>query len=77
LHPALFAIVYYVVDKPMEYFQFFPQFRAMILAVLPNLVQAYIAAAGDFYTWQLSERIYGIGSNTSLVTVSSNVTISN
>lgn len=64
LHPALFAVIYYVVNKPMEYVGFFPQFRAMILSILPNLVQAYLAATADYYTWQLSERIYGTGSST-------------
>ncbi|TVY41443.1 GPI mannosyltransferase, partial [Lachnellula subtilissima] len=40
-------------------------FRATVLAVLPNIVQAYFAAVGDYYTWQLSEKIYGRGSNAS------------
>ncbi|KAG4436254.1 hypothetical protein IFR05_008273 [Cadophora sp. M221] len=65
LHPALFAIVYFVADKAMTFVSLFPQFRAMILAVLPNLVQAYFAAVGDYYTWQLAERIYGTGSKVS------------
>ena len=53
----------------MEFLEFFPQFRAMILAVLPNLVQAYFAAVGDYYTWQLAERIYGTGNKTSRAVV--------
>ncbi|TVY86221.1 GPI mannosyltransferase, partial [Lachnellula willkommii] len=65
LHPALFAAVYYSADKLMEFVSCFPQFRATILAVLPNVVQAYFAAVGDYYTWQLSEKIYGRGSNAS------------
>lgn len=65
LHPALFAIVYFAADKAMTFMSFFPQFRAMILAVLPNLVQAYFAAVGDYYTWQLAERIYGTGTKVS------------
>jgi phosphatidylinositol glycan class B len=70
LHPALFAVIYFLVDKPMEFLKFFPQFRAMILSVLPNVVQGVIAAFGDYYTWQLAQKIYGIGSNAALVTVS-------
>jgi phosphatidylinositol glycan class B len=66
----LFAIIYYVADKTMASLGCYPQFRAMILAVLPNLVQAYFAALGDFYTWQLSEKIYGEGSNDAWTTVS-------
>ncbi|CZT02488.1 hypothetical protein WAI453_002060 [Rhynchosporium graminicola] len=65
LHPAIFAIVYFVADKVMTFLSFFPQFRAMILAVLPNLVQAYFAAVGDYYTWQLAEKIHGTGTKVS------------
>jgi phosphatidylinositol glycan class B len=67
---VLFAFFYYVADKPMEYLGFFPQFRAMILAVLPNIVQSVIAALGDFYTWKLAQKMYGVGSNAALATVS-------
>ena len=70
LHPALFAAVYFIVDKPMEYLGFFPQFRALILSVLPNAVQAIFAGLSDYYTWQLAEKIYGVGSNTAWVAVS-------
>jgi phosphatidylinositol glycan class B len=66
----LFAAAYYVADKPMEFLGFFPQFRAMILGVLPNIVQAVIASYGDYYTWQMAQKIYGMGSNATLVTVS-------
>ncbi|KAF8862927.1 hypothetical protein BDZ45DRAFT_584772 [Acephala macrosclerotiorum] len=69
LHPALFAVVYYGADKAMQFLSAFPQFRGMILALLPNLVQAYFAALSDYYTWQLSERIYGTGSNASWVAI--------
>ncbi|CZR58100.1 related to dolichyl-phosphate-mannose-glycolipid alpha-mannosyltransferase [Phialocephala subalpina] len=69
LHPALFAIVYYGADNAMQLLSAFPQFRGMILALLPNLVQAYFAALSDYYTWQLSERIYGTGSNASWVAI--------
>lgn len=70
LHPALFAVVYYGADKAMQFLSAFPQFRGMILALLPNLVQAYFAALSDYYTWQVSERIYGTGSNESWLAVS-------
>lgn len=53
----------------MEFLQFFPQFRAMLLSVLPNVVQGIVAGIGDYYTWQLSERIYGTGSNTAWAAV--------
>lgn len=53
----------------MQLFSFFPQFQAMIIVLLPNLVQAYFSATADYYTWQLSERIYGTGGNESWVVV--------
>ena len=71
LHPAIFASVYFVVDKFLEFVSCFPQFRAMIMSVLPNLVQGFFAAVGDYYTWQLAEKIYGTGSITAQTVVSS------
>lgn len=53
----------------MEVLGFFPQFRAMILGILPNIVQSIIAAFGDYYTWQLAQSIYGRGNNATLATV--------
>lgn len=53
----------------MEFLEFFPQFRAMILAVLPNLVQSIFAGVGDYYTWQLAQKLYGVGSTTAWTTV--------
>jgi phosphatidylinositol glycan class B len=70
LHPAIFAALYYVVDKPMETLGFYPQFRAMILFTAPNVLQAVFAALGDYYTWQLTEKIYGTGSNYGTAAVS-------
>lgn len=58
----MFAAAYWVANKAMELVGCFPQFRAVVLAVLPNLIQAYFAAIGDYYTWQLSEKVYGRGS---------------
>jgi phosphatidylinositol glycan class B len=42
----------------------------MILSILPNVVQGIFAATGDYYTWQLAERMYGIGSKSTLAVVS-------
>ncbi|KAM3078572.1 glycosylphosphatidylinositol anchor biosynthesis [Clarireedia jacksonii] len=69
LHPVLFAAFYIIVDKPMELLGFFPQFRAEVLAVLPNVVQSIFAAICDYYTWSLAEKLYGIGSRTAWFTV--------
>lgn len=59
-----------MVDEAMKLLGYFPQSRATILSITPNLVQAYLAATADYYTWQLSERIYGVGSATAWATVS-------
>jgi phosphatidylinositol glycan class B len=66
----MFAAVYYVAAKPMELLGFFPMFQALILSRLPNLVQACFAALGDYYTWKMSEKIYGKGSNSAWAAVS-------
>lgn len=49
----------------------FPQFRAMILVFLPKAIQGTFAAAGDYYTWKLAEKLYGTGSNAAWTAVSS------
>jgi hypothetical protein len=69
LHPAMFAGVYFVVNRFLDFLSCFPQFKAMIFSVLPNLVQGFFAAVGDYYTWQLAEKIYGTGSNASYTVV--------
>lgn len=66
----LFAFVYLLFEKPMEFLQFYPQFRAMIMSALPRIVQGIIAAIGDFYTWKYAERVYGLGSQSAWVSVS-------
>lgn len=53
----------------MEFVNFFPQFRAEVLAVLPNIIQAIFAAGCDYYTWKMAEKMYGLGSRTGYVTV--------
>ena len=53
----------------MEFLGLFPQFHAFILSALPNIIQAFFAGVGDYYTWQLAERLYGVGSTTAWTTV--------
>lgn len=53
----------------MALLNFFPQFRAEVLAVLPNILQAFFAAACDYYTWKMAEKMYGLGSRTTYATV--------
>lgn len=47
----------------------YPQFKAIILAYLPKVFQGLVAAVGDYYTWQLAEKVYGQGSNAAFTTV--------
>lgn len=54
----------------MELLGFFPQFRAVILSSLPNIAQGIFAAIGDYYTWKMSEKIYGLGSDSAWAAVS-------
>lgn len=49
----------------------YPQFKAIILAYLPKVFQGLVAAVGDYYTWQLAEKVYGQGSNAAFTTVCS------
>lgn len=69
LHPAIFALLYFVADRVMSVMSMYPQFKAIILAYLPKVVQGLVAAVGDYYTWQLAEKVYGQGSNAAFTTV--------
>ncbi|KAG9246156.1 family 22 glycosyltransferase [Calycina marina] len=59
IHPAMFAALYFVADKLMLVLGLVPSSRAAVLESLPTIVQAVIAATGDFYTWKLAEKIHG------------------
>lgn len=70
LHPALFGAFYLVAQRVMASVSYFPQFQALVLPDLPRVVQSLFAAAGDFYTWRLAEKVYGQGSNAAWAAVS-------
>jgi phosphatidylinositol glycan class B len=53
----------------MKYLQFFPQFRAVILAGLPSALQAISAAIGDFYVFLFGQKLYGVSSTSAFVAV--------
>ncbi|OAF60017.1 glycosylphosphatidylinositol anchor biosynthesis [Pseudogymnoascus destructans] len=69
LHPAIFALLYFVADRAMGVMSMYPQFKAIILAYLPRVFQGLVAAVGDYYTWQLAEKVYGQGSNAAFTTL--------
>ena len=43
--------------------------RAEDLLIAPKIAQAIFAVFMDFYTWKLSQKIYGAGSAASMATV--------
>jgi GPI mannosyltransferase 3 len=43
----------------MESLAILPQSKAIVLIVLPKILQGIFAATGDYFTWKLAERIYG------------------
>ncbi|KAB8305117.1 hypothetical protein EYC80_004412 [Monilinia laxa] len=60
LHPALFAIAYYLVDKPMALLNFFPQFRAETASV------AIFMSVLSPWNWFCSTRTFSNSLETSL-----------
>ncbi|KAJ5005567.1 GPI mannosyltransferase 3 [Colletotrichum sp. SAR 10_99] len=63
LHPALFAGVYTIADLVGRSLPVAA--RSWLLLAAPKATQAVIAAAGDWYTWQLAVKIYGADSSVS------------
>ena len=63
IHPVIFAAVYQCASCLAWVLRLSPAYRADFLVAAPKAVQAVFAAVGDYYTWKLGERIYGIGSN--------------
>lgn len=57
----MFAALYFVSDQAMTFVSCFPQFKGMLLVALPKVLQGLFATAGDYYTWQLAEQVYGRG----------------
>lgn len=44
--------------------------RSTIIIAAPRILQAFIAALGDWYTWHLAANVYGSDSNVSFFAVS-------
>ena len=70
LHPRVFAGAYWVAREVTDLLNLPSSWQANVLVAAPRLVQAPIAAASDYFTWKLAERIYGVESNASWVAVS-------
>ncbi|OLN95550.1 GPI mannosyltransferase 3 [Colletotrichum chlorophyti] len=63
LHPALFAAVYTIADVIARRLPFTA--KSWLLLAAPKATQAIFAAAGDWYTWQLAVKFYGVDSSAS------------
>ncbi|OAA71305.1 Alg9-like mannosyltransferase [Cordyceps fumosorosea ARSEF 2679] len=59
LHPILFAIPYSLVDHAARLLNISPALRSSMLIAAPAILQAVIAALGDWYTLKLAANIYG------------------
>ena len=61
LHPTIFSALYAALDTTARVFGIAEDGRlyAEILLVGPKVLQALIAATGDYYTWKLAQRICG------------------
>ncbi|OAR05699.1 hypothetical protein LLEC1_05764 [Akanthomyces lecanii] len=62
LHPMLFAIPYWLVNHVahlLEPFGFPVALRSSMLIAAPAILQGFIAALGDWYTFKLASSIYG------------------
>ncbi|KAK5127479.1 hypothetical protein LTR85_006818 [Meristemomyces frigidus] len=58
MHPMLFAAVYRAVSHLSDMIRATPGTQAELLIAAPKMLQACVAAAGDFFTWQLSRQVY-------------------
>ncbi|KAE8550688.1 hypothetical protein EYB25_006916 [Talaromyces marneffei] len=59
IHPLFFAAVYYIAGSFAWIARLSPLNAAELLIVAPKIAQAIIAATGDYYTWELSNKIHG------------------
>lgn len=72
LHPVLFSAFY----KSIAFIcDFFPasvndSLRVSALLAAPRVLQAFIAAVGDYFTYRLASQIYGSSHPAALATVS-------
>ncbi|KAL6860890.1 glycosyltransferase family 22 protein [Trichoderma novae-zelandiae] len=65
LHPLLFSAAYTVADRLSAILPPGSAVRSAIVIAAPRVLQALIAALGDWYTWHLAAHVYGSDSNVS------------
>lgn len=59
----LFALVYRLASGLSWVLRLSPILHADLLIAAPKVTQAVFAALGDYHTWKLGEKVYGVGSN--------------
>ncbi|KAI9884583.1 MAG: ornithine aminotransferase [Watsoniomyces obsoletus] len=59
MHPILFCAVYQIASMMAKALHLSPASRANLLIAAPKVLQAHVAAAGDYFTWRLACQIYG------------------
>lgn len=59
LHPALFAATYHLANSVAGFLGLSLPVRSQLLLAAPKILQAPIAALGDYYTYKLAAQIYG------------------
>jgi GPI mannosyltransferase 3 len=62
-------VVYVFTDSITRLVPYAYLIRAELLVATPKIAQAVIAAASDYYTWQLAVRLFGPDSASSLFAV--------
>lgn len=58
IHPAIFSAAYIIADYGSKILPASTAIRASIIVGAPRVLQALVAALGDWYTWQLAVDIY-------------------
>ena len=59
IHLFIFAAAYRLGDALANALHLSLSYRAELLVAVPKVLQAHIAAVGDYYTWKLGEKVYG------------------
>ena len=70
IHPIIFAAVYKIASWLAAILLLSQPNRAELLVAAPKVLQALIAATGDFYTWKLADLAYGQNDKRAWATVS-------
>ncbi|MCJ1396368.1 glycosylphosphatidylinositol anchor biosynthesis [Xylographa bjoerkii] len=73
IHPYLFATLYWLSAALAELLHLSAHSRAELLIAAPKVLQAIFAASGDYYTWQLGQKVYGRDSNEAWATLAMTV----